>query len=157
MGTKNRRRQPISGRRVAAVLLGVVAATAVVPPAAAWRLNQSRIERAARVATAIAQHLRAERADVSALAERTDVVCGFGRVPKAGPSGAPWLNAPMTVQDVFGPSRPTDPWGRCYLLNAGSLSRGEPVLVLSAGPNGFIDTPIGAPEPAADDVGARVW
>ena len=42
----------------------------------------------------------------------------------------------------LGEEAPTDPWGRCFLVNLAGVSRADTsVWVLSAGPNGVIDTP----------------
>ena len=157
MAHADRRRDALTGMHVAAVIVAVILATAVLPPAAAYRLNRSRIESAQDTAFQIAGYLQIDREAVLALATRTDVICGFGRAPKARAASDRWLQSPMAVQEIYGASRPTDPWGRCFLLNAGALREGRPVLVLSAGPNGFIDTPIEADAPAADDVGVRVY
>jgi prepilin-type N-terminal cleavage/methylation domain-containing protein len=57
---------------------------------------------------------------------------------------------------------PVDPWGRPYVINALNLTSVVvppiPVWVLSAGPNGTIDTPIAAATivPGGDDIGFRV-
>lgn len=53
-----------------------------------------------------------------------------------------------------------DPWGRAYITNAADLWNGSklPVWVISAGPNGIIDTPIAAAQNSSvgDDVGIRM-
>jgi prepilin-type N-terminal cleavage/methylation domain-containing protein len=59
---------------------------------------------------------------------------------------------------------PLDPWGRPYAINAVNFippplpAAPLPVWVLSAGPNGVIDTPITAATtvPSVDDIGFRV-
>jgi prepilin-type N-terminal cleavage/methylation domain-containing protein len=57
---------------------------------------------------------------------------------------------------------PADPWGKPYVINAANFTTATtpptPVWVLSAGPNGVIDTPIaiGTTTPAVDDIGFRV-
>jgi prepilin-type N-terminal cleavage/methylation domain-containing protein len=57
---------------------------------------------------------------------------------------------------------PADPWGRPYVINAADFTAATtpptPVWVLSAGPNGVIDTPIatGTTTPGVDDIGFRV-
>lgn len=57
---------------------------------------------------------------------------------------------------------PADPWGRPYVINAANFTSATtpptPVWVLSAGPNGVIDTPINAATtaPGGDDIGFRV-
>lgn len=53
----------------------------------------------------------------------------------------------------------SDPWGRRYAVNVGSRpDTGHAVVVLSAGPNGLIETPFAAlvPTPGGDDVVAMV-
>jgi hypothetical protein len=51
---------------------------------------------------------------------------------------------------------PTDAWGRCFLLNADAWATGGPVWLLSAGPNGWIDTPPNAIALGGDDIGDRL-
>lgn len=57
---------------------------------------------------------------------------------------------------------PADPWGNPYVINAADFTAATtpptPVWVLSAGPNGVIDTPIatGTTAPVGDDIGFRV-
>lgn len=151
------RRARLKGRDVALVVAAAILATAIAPPLAAWRLNQSRVDSAAQTAGTIAVHLRNQRESLSPAGQAGEIVCGPGRLPQAGDNGRAWLAAPTSNADLFGPQRPTDPWGRCYLVNLSGLATGEPVLLLSAGPNALIDTPIGASQPAGDDVGVRVW
>ena len=59
-----------------------------------------------------------------------------------------------------GPYIPTvgvDPWGHAYVINADSFGvAGAPVLILSAGPDGIIDTATNASAPANDDIGVRI-
>jgi hypothetical protein len=153
--TDDARRSRLSWRQLAAALAAIVLATAVLPPLGAYVLNQSRVERAATDTRRLADDLR-PRPEVVTLAG-DGVVCGTGRLPLARGAGLEWLANPTTIREVFGAGGPQDPWGRCYLANLGDARRGVPVLVLSAGPNGFIDTPLGAPGPAGDDIGARVW
>ncbi|MEK6743343.1 MAG: type II secretion system protein GspG [Nitrospirota bacterium] len=49
-----------------------------------------------------------------------------------------------------------DPWGNAYFINAGNFAGGA-VWILSAGPNGTIETPAGAPVLQGDDVGIMVF
>jgi prepilin-type N-terminal cleavage/methylation domain-containing protein len=55
---------------------------------------------------------------------------------------------------------PADPWGRPYVINAANFTSAAtiPVWVLSAGPNGVVETSITAATttPGADDVGVRI-
>lgn len=137
-------RKVISGRRVVVTLGVVVLATVVVPPAGAWWLNQRRIgQTQARAEAALAAVVPRDRAPV---------VCGPGRLPdqdvvNATAVHAAWLAAAVVAPDAFGPSMPTDAWGRCFLMNERWL--------LSAGPNGVIDTAFDAGALQGDDVGVR--
>ena len=56
-------------------------------------------------------------------------------------------------QSEFG----TDPWGKKLVCNVGSLAAGSttPVYVLSAGPDGILETDVGALL-AGDDIGFRI-
>lgn len=50
-----------------------------------------------------------------------------------------------------------DPWGNCYVTNADSLSvAGSPVWIISAGPNGQIETPAFIDTLFGDDIGLRI-
>lgn len=55
---------------------------------------------------------------------------------------------------------PVDPWGRPYVINAADFTAAAtiPVWVLSAGPDGQIDTPVAAATTVTvgDDVGVRI-
>lgn len=134
----------VRGARVVRVLLLAVLATAVMPPAAAWWLNHRRIT---------LTQSRADAAVVSVSApDAAIVLCGPGRLPDldvagAGSVHAAWLTSAVTAPDVFGAGMPTDAWGRCFLLNDRWL--------LSAGPNGAIETPFDATALHGDDVGVR--
>jgi general secretion pathway protein G len=65
------------------------------------------------------------------------------------------------------PQLNVDPWGHALVINAGAFrSPGSPVWVISAGPNGVVDTPedsptinktkIGVDISGADDIGVRL-
>lgn len=50
-----------------------------------------------------------------------------------------------------------DPWGNNYVVNAQDFdTAGAPVWVISAGPNGVIETAANAKTPAGDDIGTLV-
>ena len=124
-------------------LLLAVLATAVVPPAGAWWLNQRRIE----ITTE-----RVRSAVVLGSADGGQVLCGPGRMPDLGSRGAhathvAWITAAVRGPEAFGPDMPTDGWGRCFLVNDG--------WILSAGPNGVVDTAPAADSLAGDDIGVR--
>lgn len=50
-----------------------------------------------------------------------------------------------------------DPWGNAYILAADQFELdGRAVFVMSAGPNGKIETPVFAVTPLGDDIGIRI-
>ena len=57
----------------------------------------------------------------------------------------------------YATSFPVDPWARSYVINSANFqSPPNPVWVLSAGPNGVVDTAAGAATLASDDIGFRI-
>ncbi|OGW52622.1 MAG: hypothetical protein A2Y81_05260 [Nitrospirae bacterium RBG_13_43_8] len=50
-----------------------------------------------------------------------------------------------------------DPWGNAYITNASDFSiAGNPVWIISVGPNGQIETPSFSPTLIGDDIGMRI-
>lgn len=50
-----------------------------------------------------------------------------------------------------------DPWGSTYIMNAKDFNTaGAPVWILSAGPNGTVDTNVASAEVSGDDIGLRL-
>jgi len=50
-----------------------------------------------------------------------------------------------------------DPWGNAYIINADQFSvAGSPLWILSAGPNGVVDTQANSVTIVGDDVGLRL-
>ena len=49
-----------------------------------------------------------------------------------------------------------DPWGNAYIVNADAFSTTGPVWIISAGPNGRIETPSTNATLVGDDVGVRM-
>ncbi|MEO6223010.1 MAG: hypothetical protein ABIP90_07150 [Vicinamibacterales bacterium] len=162
------RRSPLSGAQLAAALVAILFATAGLPPAAAWTLNKTRITQTQDRARAATERLRVTGEWSTAFASNSGIVCGPGRLPdREPPSGdaraavslaahGAWLRGARVTPDLFGPGMPTDAWGRCFLLNVDSWMSGRPVWLLSAGPNGLIDTPPDATELGGDDIGGRL-
>jgi len=152
----------MTGRRVITTLGLVLLATAVLPPAAAWGVNRSRVRLAAADVSAVGEMLRRAEAQLRDLAHDVEVLSGPGRMPFVQSPGAQrWTITPRAdLAVVVGRSPAADPWGNCYVVNLAAIAAGEPavVWVLSAGPNGIVDTPfVSASEvPAGDDVGMRV-
>jgi hypothetical protein len=144
------------GRRVAGLVVLLVLLTAVLPPSAAYSLARWRIARATDRAAAAAAPLGARRDALRELAGEHAVVCGPGRFPRAEGVGAPWMESPVAAGPSFDDVWPQDPWGRCYLLNVRGLIEGRGGLLISAGPNGTIDTPVTALVPSGDDIATLV-
>ncbi len=139
----------MSGTRLVAALVTILLLTFVVPPLAARHVHQQRIA--------------AAEADVARIAEEFAVPSGAvgprvfhgpGAIPRSAPEAA-WLAgvsvAPLpSLANPFGP----DPWGNHYVV---SITGHGAVCVLSAGPNGIVETPnpsVAPPHSAApgDDV-----
>ncbi|MCX7770292.1 MAG: type II secretion system protein GspG [Proteobacteria bacterium] len=49
-----------------------------------------------------------------------------------------------------------DPWGNSYIIDVASLGTPNPVWILSAGPNGKVETPRNAQSVQGDDIGIRL-
>jgi hypothetical protein len=162
------RRSPISGAQLVAALAAILIATAVLPPAAAWTLNWSRIAQTRERAHAAIERIRTGGDGVTGLRESDGVLCGPGRLPGRDPgivsaraershaAHRAWLLGARIAPERFGAGMPTDAWGRCFLLNADAWATGGPVWLLSAGPNGWIDTPPNAIALGGDDIGDRL-
>ena len=96
--------------------------------------------------------------------------------PRPAPRGIPWTPTWCTNGHTYpatgdtkwsGPyatTLPVDPWGRPYVINAANFKHAGPpaapipIWVLSAGPNGIVETNIAAATTATggDDIGFRV-
>lgn len=143
----------MTGARVVSTLLTVAFATAVLPPAAAWTVNRRRIDRSRADAATIASLVETRIGRDAALSTTQGVLSGPGRMPLAGTRAADaWLTAPRrSLATLVGDAAvlPTDPWGNAYVVSA--------ARVLSAGPNGLIDTPFPSTGAAGDDVAVRIW
>jgi hypothetical protein len=155
----------MTGRRVLATLGCILLATAVLPPGAAWWVNRSRVRLASDEVTAVAETLRHAESQLHDMARNADVLCGPGRVPLAPALDArPWTTAPRAaLSGVLAVRRSVsaDPFGNCYVVNLAAIAASEPAAlwVLSAGPNGIIETPfLARPDRSlgGDDVGARI-
>jgi len=58
--------------------------------------------------------------------------------------------------DLMADGAPTDAWGRCFVFDADARRRGDVAWLLSAGPNGAIETPRASPALVGDDIGVVV-
>ena len=162
------RRSPVSGAQLVAALAAIVFATAVLPPAAAWALNWSRIAQTRERARAATERLRTGGDAVAGLVQNGGIACGPGRLPGRThsesnaraellhPEHRDWLRDARMAPELFGAGMPTDAWGHCFLVNAGAWATGGSVWLLSAGPNGWIDTAPNAIALGVDDIGNRL-
>ena len=166
------------------VSLTVILLLAIVVPAliatSVARMRIGRAETDVRRIAGILKHSRPE-ASMSNGKARVDVLAGMGNVPIL-PANSPWAgrsedlahlrdeNGGAAAADRQGLEGTTDPWGNRYMVNVGALSGlphsdaaagvGRAVWVLSAGPNGIVETPFDQPADraklAGDDIGFRV-
>jgi len=152
-GTVVAGRAPISGHQLLLALLAIGLATAVVPPLAASRLNTSRI---ARTQTIVGNAVRFAQSDAgrqSIAATGANVICGSGLVPKAASAEIDeWRRATLFTPNIFGNDVGADAWGQCLVFQQTSGR----AWIVSAGPNGLLETPLGAAALVGDDIGAIV-
>jgi hypothetical protein len=163
----------VTGRTLAAALAAIALLTFVLPPLAARQVHLRRIDRARQGVERLATALTTDGG--TALAEIAAGPTGGEPFVLAGPGAAPvfepglgWPAARVLSPDAVAqhlPSTPEqgardalgdtpDPWGNQYLAVVGaSPGPAKPVTVISAGPNGTIETPFGsASTPRGDDI-----
>ena len=135
----------MTGSRLAGVLLAIVAATAVLPPAGAWAVNRHRVSRANREVGDLAQALAVRPTIVFRAGNGAVLLRGDGRsAQSAGPQSEGWVTTNTASlgsalgRDTLG----ADPWGNSYLVK---VVGGTGVVLLSAGPNGLVETPFDTP------------
>ncbi len=141
----------LSGKALAGVLAVIFVLAFVVPPSAATWLQRRRIARAWTDVDVIADRLSTCATDQRSQSETADraFVTGPGNVPDV-PSGDRWMQNVPIVDEVCGLRLRPDPWANRYLIG--------PSWVVSAGPNGILETPFPTPDVAAlsaDDIGKR--
>ncbi len=76
------------------------------------------------------------------------------------PASAAWLEGKSALlSSALQKEFSSDPWGHCYLVNADAFEKktDEKPWVLSAGPNGRIDTSTNDKNPSGDDIGIIVY
>lgn len=149
-----------SGRRVLHHLLLALVSTVAAPPLLAWTLHAQRETETRRVLRAAVVTTRA--ATLSRPASSTvAVMCGQGRVPdidrrtavdrgldQAWPIHAAWLAALARSASGTG-ALTSDAWGYCSLWRSGGPGM---AVLLSAGANGLIETPLDASVAGGDDI-----
>jgi hypothetical protein len=133
--------------------VAVIAALAAVPFLAARVISESRIRTAAEQTSTLAEHLR-RGLPVPAGAE---VLIGVGNLPESA-GGSEWRTRPSApLAQIVSPAAPPeatqDPWRNAYLVNVGAARM---VRVLSAGPNGLVETPFESAYTAGDDIASPV-
>jgi len=153
----------MTGRTLLASLVAIVVSTAVLPPAAAWAVNRRRVSRASTDVAALSLRLQGRDADLRRLAVASAVLFGPGAMPVADSAAAqPWVSSPRArLSLVVGDDGlAADPWGNCYVVNVAALAAPAraTLWLLSAGPNGIIETPFSSASgvPGGDDVGMVV-
>ena len=148
----------MSGRKLAAALAAIALLTFGLPPLAARQVNGRRID----LARQDVQRIAASLADARQLAlAETIASAGGGPLVLTGPGAAPafapglgWPAGRMFPWSALPDNESRDPWGNHYLIAVGG-GPGGPVVVLSAGPNGTVDTPFAsAASPRGDDIAA---
>lgn len=144
-----------SGRKAVVVLVAALALTAGLPPAAATALARWRVSRAQQTLQLLAREIAAQEQRVHETSG-AEVLCGPGRLPYAAGPGVPWLRRSIVQSPEYAAGWPPDPWGRCYLFDVHRYLESGSGLVLSAGTNGEVETPLGALAAAGDDLAAIV-
>ena len=129
----------MSGRRLAAALATIVLFAFVLPPLAAHQVNARRIERCRQSVARLAAAFEGETAPA--------VFVGRGAAPTLA-QGLGWpVDSLKALDDA------PDPWGNHYLVIVGGAGSKKTVTVLSAGPNGMLETPFtAASSPRGDDI-----
>ena len=159
-----------SGVTLLQALAGILLLTVIAPPGLATLVNRSRIDRAQEEVRRLADALQDTGfVDCTRGPEADDLLGGPGNVPEA-PGVRQWVDGRVGGLSgyVSQPLR-SDPWGNRYLVNIGALQTSEAdeastepraLWVLSAGPNGLVETVYAAPALSAvvggDDIGARI-
>ena len=161
------------------VVAGIIAILAgILVPLIFKEIDESKISRATADVRSISVALIVLRKDVGQWPVNTScqptvtALSGLGTIPTV--SGAGW---DMSVRDAYenylmrddmgcypatwkGPymaSIGPDPWGRMYLTNANAfLATTGPVWIISAGPDGVVDTAVANSTPQNDDIGMRL-
>jgi len=153
--------QSVRGLTLALATIALLAF--VLPSVLAARLQQARVSRAEAQVHAVADRLAA--AGLAAITttlqvQNIAVLTGPGD-PVLEAADRLWITsrqAPLQSYVSLPPDAVTsDPWLRALQINIGARRHGGHVWVLSAGPNGIIDTPFDSgASPSGDDVAASL-
>jgi type II secretory pathway pseudopilin PulG len=135
----------------------------VVPYSAVQALHTKRLRAADESTRAIAERLLTTvTGRPSAIPAGTEVLAGPGDRPVVNDerwnsaTSIPLARLLPGLSDGDPAAQP-DPWGNAYLVNVAARSSGGTVWVLSAGPDGIVQTPfVSHGAPLADDRAAQV-
>lgn len=133
--------------RVAAALCAIAILALVLPYVAVQAFHQRRLDRADQHLEAMAAALGDVLVTSSVIPPGTQLLAGDG--PRPVVHDDLWTTAAaFPVAKAIADPGP-DPWGNAYLVNIRDRSK---AWVISAGPDGILQTPFGAPNaPVADD------
>jgi type II secretory pathway pseudopilin PulG len=155
--------QSVRGLALALTALALLAF--VLPSWLAARLQRGRVARAdAQVRTVAARLAASGLADIrrTAAAQNVAVLTGPGD-PVLDAADQRWRSARQAPLQSYvrlpAEAVTPDPWLRALQIEVGGPAAGSTVWVLSAGPNGIIDTPFDPADgtiPSGDDVAAPV-
>lgn len=146
----------LSGKRIALAVASLLLLTVVIPPSAAYSLARWRITRTQSAADSAAILTASRKESLRELVGAPSVVRGPGRIPDSSEEGRSWFANPMAAPPELVSGWSTDAWGRCFLLKVRGNEVVRGALLISAGPNGRIDTPFNALGPQGDDIAATV-
>src|SRR5437764_1254851 len=140
--------------RVAALLAVIFVLAFVLPYCAVTTLHLRRLRAADEGTRAIAERLTTLIAEHPAdIPPGTEVLAGPGDRPVV--TDARWNSATSIPLERMGVRAQPDPWGNAYLVNIAALRSAGTAWVLSAGPDGIIQTPFFSSDGVlADDRGA---
>ncbi len=144
----------MSTSRVLALLAAIAILAIAVPYGAVRSLHQRRLS----LADAELDALAPAAVRILPGAPAVNVLLGPGRVPKTTDNH--WLEGPTyPLQSALdGISVTADPWGNAYVINLGVARRQSILWLMSAGPDGTLQTPFDGStgSPLGDDVGRRL-
>jgi type II secretory pathway pseudopilin PulG len=143
--------------RLAAALATIVLLALVLPYGAVRTLHQRRLATADRNLQAIADALKVRLADNPAsIPSGTQILAGWGTRPTV--TDDRWNTAvAFPLSRVLPAGDPADieidPWGNAYLIELSGAGPGLGIRVISAGPDGILQTPFVTPThaPSGDD------
>ncbi len=137
----------MSGRQLTAALVVIALLTFVLPPLLARHVNTSRVERAQEEAAGVADVVASAAEGRARASDEALVLAGPGSTTLKYADETRWPQPRATTTFALRP----DPWGNPYLVVI-SKAPDTTVAVLSAGPNGVVETGFGATTSGGDDI-----